>query len=102
MIRSVIGFDCCAVNGKTSSEKYGQYPRNYFISQKENGTLEQFRQHQNDFFLRNAKEISAAKKKIKEVYGCNTFQLSPYAGLMNSEVLLRDYFTVQEMERLAQ
>jgi len=94
----LVGLDCCLVDGKYSYDGY--YAKGFWI-QKDESSWENVRQYLNDFFLRNVKEISIMRKKIKEVYGCTTVSLSPYIGLKNNGVLLSDYLSMNDVKRMA-
>jgi hypothetical protein len=92
----LVAFDSCMVNGNIYCKGYA-HPD--FDGARERGIIEQLRQYFNDFFLRNVKEITILKEKLKEVYGCDVVSLSPFVGLKNSQVILSDYLLAKDMVR---
>ena len=91
----LVGFDCCAVNGKIYYDGY--INPDLFKTMDSDQSLVAHRLWMNDAFLRNSKEISIMRAKILEVYGADVLTVSPFAGLMCENVPLRDQLSMKEM-----
>jgi hypothetical protein len=94
----LIGVDCAAIEGKVN---FGEYFNRAEIPQMQaSGSIEAWRLHMNDAFVRNVRELSAVRARVKEVYGADVVSITPFIGLKCEGVSVKDQLSAAEVSRL--